>query len=207
MINKAYIYPYNIKRTSSSQYEIIPEQKADYIYDFDQFTLFNSMMNFGYIQFSEGKLIISDKQIVEFFNYAKDNILRNIDIAQYYKLLDISSPYTRQIPTITENERFISNSHKMTVAWENDTTTGKMKCSPKAFKRDGLEIFNFEGELLGSIYPEYFRLYEIIDNANSNWKIWTNTERYAFLDELVNLSSKRPFIISDELLQAHEHIY
>ena len=63
-----------------------------------------------------------------------------------------------------------------------------MKSAPKAFKRDGLEIFNFEGEKLGSIYPEYFKLYEIIDNANTNWKSWTKTERYNFLDELVGLN-------------------
>ena len=81
-----------------------------------------------------------------------------------------------------------------------------MKSAPKAFKRDGLEIFNFEGEKLGSIYPEYFKLYEIIDNANTNWKSWTKTERYNFLDELVNLSKERKFIMTKEMLQAHEHI-
>lgn len=206
MKTKIYIYPYIIKRIQPLKYELIPEQNENYLFNFQQYSLFMLMLNFGYIQFFEGKFNITDKQIIEFYNYTRNNILKDVDIEQYYKLLGISSPYIRQIPTITEKETFISDLYQMTVSWENDTSTGKMKSAPKSYKREGLEIYNFENEKLGSIYPEYFELYEIIDNANLNWKNWTKTKRYSFLDDLVNLSKKRKIILSKEQLQAHEHI-
>ncbi len=206
MKTKIYIYPYIIKRIQPLKYELIPEQNENCLFNFQQYSLFMLMLNFGYIQFFEGKFNITDKQIIEFYNYTRNNILKDVDIEQYYKLLGISSPYIRQIPTITEKETFISDLYQMTVSWENDTSTGKMKSAPKSYKREGLEIYNFENEKLGSIYPEYFELYEIIDNANLNWTNWTKTKRYSFLDDLVNLSKKRKIILSKEQLQAHGHI-
>lgn len=201
---KTYVFPYTIQKTESALLKLIPD--SDNELSFEQFTLLNSILQFGYTSFSEGQFKITDKQLIDFFNYSKTTVLKDFDINKYYGLLGIAETYTKQIPTITEKERFISDSYQMNVAWENDTSTGKMKCAPKAYKRDGLEIYNFEDEKLGSIYPEYFDLYEVIDNANRNWKDWTKTERYSFLDDLVELSKKRKFIISNELLQAHEHI-
>ena len=52
-----------------------------------------------------------------------------------------------------------------------------MQSAPKAYKQNGLELYNFEDEKVGSIYPEYFYLYEIIDEANTKWKNWTKTAR------------------------------
>ena len=206
MNSKPYVYPCRIERNESNSFILITEEQIDSNLTFEQIELFNSMINFGYIPFSEGPFKITDKQIIDFYNYSKASVLKEMSINSYYSILGLSEPYIRQIPTITEKETFISDSYQMTVAWENDTSSGKMKSAPKAFKRDGLEIFNFEGEKLGSIYPEYFKLYEIIDNANTNWKSWTKTERYNFLDELVNLSKERKFIMTKEMLQAHEHI-
>lgn len=206
MNTKTYVYPYMIQKNENAQLKLIPNSENDKGLVFEQLSLLSTMLEFGYIPFSEGQFKITDKQIIEFYNYAKKSVLKNIDISKYYELLGLTKPYTNQIPTITEKERFISDSYQMNVAWENDTSTGKMKCAPKAYKRDGLEIYNFEDEQLGSIYSEYFDLYEVIDNANRNWKDWTKTERYSFLDDLVELSKKRKFIISNELLQAHEHI-
>lgn len=203
---KTYFYPYKIQKNENMQLKLIPNTKNEKNLLFEQFTLLSSMLQFGYIQFYEGQFKITDKQIIDFYNYAKTTVLKNIDINKYYALLEISEPYIKQIPTITEKERFISDSYQMNVAWENDTSTGKMKSAPKSYKRNGLEIYNFEDEKLGSIFPEYFELYEIIDNANRNWKAWTKTERYSFLDTLVELSHKRKFVIPDELLQAHQHI-
>ncbi len=206
MNNKSYVYPYRIEKNENNSYILVPEEQKEKTSTFEQMKLFNSMLSIGYIPFFEGTFKITDNQIIDFYNYAKNSILKEININSYYSILGLSEPFTRQIPTITEKETFISDSYQMTVAWENDTSSGKMKSAPKAFKRDGLEIFNFEGEKLGSIYPEYFKLYEIIDNANTNWKSWTKTERYNFLDELVNLSKERKFIMTKEMLQAHEHI-
>lgn len=207
MNTKTYVYPYKIQKTESALLKLIPDSDNENELLFEQFTLLNSILQFGYIPFTEGQFKITDKQVIEFYNYTKTTVLKDFDINKYYSLLGIAVTYTKQIPTITEKETFISDSYQMNVAWENDTDTGKMKSAPKSYKRDGLEIYNFEGEKLGSIFPEYFEVYEIIDNANKKWKNWTKTERYSFLDSLVNLSKKRKFIISNELLQAHEHIY
>ena len=203
---KTYVYPYKIQKTDNSLYKLIPDSDNENELLFEQFSLLNSMLQFGYSPFTEGQFKITDKQLIDFFNYSKESVLKDFDINKYYELLGISEIYTKQIPTITEKETFISDSYQMNVAWENDTDTGKMKSAPKSYKRDGLEIYNFEDEKLGSIYPEYYELYEMIDNANHNWKAWTKTERYTFLDNLVELSNRRKFIISNELLQAHKHI-
>ena len=203
---KTYVYPYKIQKTENAHYKLIPDSDNENELLFEQFSLLNSMLQFGYSPFTEGQFKITDKQLIDFFNYSKASVLKDFDINKYYELLGISEIYTKQIPTITEKETFISDSYQMNVAWENDTDTGKMKSAPKSYKRDGLEIYNFEDEKLGSIYPEYYELYEMIDNANHNWKAWTKTERYTFLDNLVELSNRRKFIISNELLQAHKHI-
>ena len=203
---KTYVYPYKIQKTENALYKLIPDSDNENELLFEQFSLLNSMLQFGYSPFTEGQFKITDKQLIDFFNYSKASVLKDFDINKYYELLGISEIYTKQIPTITEKETFISDSYQMNVAWENDTDTGKMKSAPKSYKRDGLEIYNFEDEKLGSIYPEYYELYEMIDNANHNWKTWTKTERYTFLDNLVELSNRRKFIISNELLQAHKHI-
>ena len=203
---KTYVYPYKIQKTENALYKLIPDSDNENELLFEQFSLLNSMLQFGYSPFTEGQFKITDKQLIDFFNYSKESVLKDFDINKYYELLGISEIYTKQIPTITEKETFISDSYQMNVAWENDTDTGKMKSAPKSYKRDGLEIYNFEDEKLGSIYPEYYELYEMIDNANHNWKAWTKTERYTFLDNLVELSNRRKFIISNELLQAHKHI-
>lgn len=203
---KTYVYPYKIQKTENALYKLIPDSDNENELLFEQFSLLNSMLQFGYSPFTEGQFKITDKQLIDFFNYSKASVLKDFDINKYYELLGISEIYTKQIPTITEKETFISDSYQMNVAWENDTDTGKMKSAPKSYKRDGLEIYNFEDEKLGSIYPEYYELYEMIDNANHKWKAWTKTERYTFLDNLVELSNRRKFIISNELLQAHKHI-
>lgn len=203
---KTYVYPYKIQKTDNSLFKLIPDCDNENELSFEQYTLFNSILQYGYTSFTEGQFKITDKQLIEFFNYSKSTVLKDFDINKYYDLLGISETYTKQIPSITAKETFNSNSLQMNVAWENDTDTGKMKSSPKSYKRDGLEIYNFENEKLGSIYPEYYELYEIIDNANRKWKDWTQTERYSFIDNLVELSNKRKFLIKDELLQAHEHI-
>lgn len=200
---KIYHYPYRIQRRDNSQYELISEDKPN---KFEQFMLFNAMLNFGYISFSENTFQLTDNQIIDFLNYARSSVLHDKSIEEYYSLLELPVPYTKQVPTITEREVFVSDSYQMNVSWINDISLGKMASAPKSYKNDGLELFNFEGEPLGSLFPEYYALYELVDTANENWKNWTKTERYAFLDRLMELSQKRKVIIPKSLLQAHSHI-
>lgn len=145
---KTYVYPYKIQKTENALYKLIPDSDNENELLFEQFSLLNSMLQFGYSPFTEGQFKITDKQLIDFFNYSKASVLKDFDINKYYELLGISEIYTKQIPTITEKETFISDSYQMNVAWENDTDTGKMKSAPKSYKRDGLEIYNFEDEKL-----------------------------------------------------------
>ena len=136
---KTYHYPYRIQRNDNSQYELISEDKSN---KFEQFMLFNAMLNFGYISFSEGSFQLSDKQIIDFFYYARSSVLHDKSIEEYYSLLKLPVPYTKQIPTIIEKEVFVSDSYQMNVSWINDTSSGKMASAPKSYKKDGLELFN-----------------------------------------------------------------
>ena len=206
MNSKTYVYPCEIEKNESNSYILIIDTHSDSKLTFEQIKLFDSMLNFGYIPFTEGSFKITDKQIIDFYNYAKTSVLKEMNINSYYSILGLSEPYIRQIPTIQETENFNTDSNQYKVLWENDTTSGKMKSAPKAYKKDGLELYNFEGEKVGSIFPEYFQLYEMIDIANTKWKNWTKTERYSFLNELVKLSKQRNFLIDSKILQASEHI-
>lgn len=203
---KTYVYPYKIQKTENTLYKLIPDSDYENELLFEQFSLLNSMLQFGYTTFTEGQFKITDKQLIVFFNYAKDSVLKNININSYYSILGLPEPYKQQLPIIKQTENFNSDSNKFKYLWENDTTSGKMQSAPKAYKQDGLELYNFENEKVGSIYPEYFYLYEIIDEANTKWKNWTKTERYSFLNELVELSKNRKFLIDQPILQASEHI-
>lgn len=173
---------------------------------FEQKKLFNALLNFGYVPTNEGNLKLTDRQLVDFWEYSKTSVLKDFSVQNYYALLNIAQLYDSQVPTIKETETFLSDSYQMTVAWINDSSTGKMATNPKAYKRDGLEIFNFEDDKLGSIYPEYFSFYEMVDEANNNWKSWNKTERYNFLEQIDNLSQKRKIILPNSLVQTLEYI-
>lgn len=173
---------------------------------FEQRKLFTMIIKFGYIPFSEGILKLSDKQIVDFWNYAQCSVLKDMSLSDYYNLLSLAPLYENQIPTIKEKETYNSDSYQMTVAWINDTSTGKMATAPKAYRVEGLELFNFEDEKIGSLYPEYFKFYELVENANENWKSWTKTERYSFLENIEAISKKRKILLPNSLVQTLEYI-
>ena len=172
----------------------------------EQRKLFATILNFGYIPISEGTLNLSDKQIVDFWNYAHSSVLKNMSLPDYYSLLSIAPLYENQIPTIKEKETYTSDSYQMTIAWINDTSTGKMATAPKAYRVEGLELFNFEEEKIGSLFPEYFEFYAFVENANKNWRSWTKTERYSFLEKVEALSKKRKILLPNTLIQTLEYI-
>lgn len=173
---------------------------------FEQEKLFSSILNFGYIGLKEGFFVLTDRQILDFWDYANSSVLKNMKLAEYYTILGLHPLYDAQIPTIKEKETFISDSYQMTVAWINDVSTGKMASAPKAYRRNGLEIVNFEDEIIGSLFPEYYRLYELIDEANNKWSGWNKKERYNFLEKVFELNGKRKISIPDSLIQTFEHI-
>lgn len=204
MKHRTYEYP-NVYVKRQNKFLILEVSENSEI-SFEQKKMFCAILNFGDIPFAEGVFKLTDSQIVEFWKYSKTSVLKNINIEKFYLLLNIASPYMSQIPTIKTDGAFFSDSYKMTVTWINDTSTGKMATAPKAYICDGLEVFNFENEKLGSIYPEYFELYKIVDEANISWKNWNKKEKYNFLEKLDALSKIRKIIIPDSLEQSFEYM-
>lgn len=173
---------------------------------FEQKKLFTQILNFGYTPFSEGTFKITDRQIIDFWNCASSSVLKNTELKDYYAVLNLPPIYEAQIPTLKISENFNSPSNKLSVVWINDTDAGKMASSPKAYRRDGLELFNFEDEKLGSLYPEYFELYEIIDETNLYWESWTKTDRYTTLEKIAELGKNRKIVLPQELEQTLEYL-
>lgn len=204
MKHRTYEYP-NVYVKRQNKFLILDVSENSGI-SFEQKKMFCAILNFGDIPFAEGVFKLTDSQIVEFWKYSKTSVFKNINIEKFYLLLNIASPYMSQIPTIKTDGAFFSDSYKMTVTWINDTSTGKMATAPKAYICDGLEVFNFENEKLGSIYPEYFELYKIVDEANISWKNWNKKEKYNFLEKLDALSKIRKIIIPDSLEQSFEYM-
>ena len=93
-----------------------------------------------------------------------------------------------------------SNDFAISVRWMN--VDSNMYSEPIAYEQKGLKLKELEyGDTLGSLFPEYFELYYLVDKANTNWSNWGNKEKYEFLEELDNHTKKRSFEISDNLMQ------
>lgn len=189
-----YKFNFEIEENNSNQ-KLLPKSKN---YNIEQRELFSAMLNFGYIEFLQGDFCISASEIVEFWNYAKDSILKNYSIEKYYEILNFEKPYTERVPSIKTEGSFYSNEFKMKVVWVK--TDSKMITTPIAYIQNGILLKNLEfDEILGSLFPEYFELYSKIDEANSLWNKWNTTQRYEFLTEIENLSKKREIMIPKNL--------
>jgi len=174
--------------------------------DRNQKILLNAMLNFGETEFEDGMLALTARNIVNFWNYASDTILKDYSVNKYYQLLNLPEPYSEKVPTIKTSGAFHSNDFKMTVCWIAKDTG--IVSSPIAYEQRGLKLRDLEyQDTIGSIYPEYFELYYMIDRANEHWKEWKNSEKYNFLEELEKHSEKREFILPKnlaELLNKHK---
>ena len=69
MNTKTYVYPYKIQKTENSLFQLVPDSNNENELLFEQFSLLNSMLQFGYSPFTEGQFKITDKQLIDFFNY------------------------------------------------------------------------------------------------------------------------------------------
>lgn len=174
---------------------------------FEQKVLFSCMLNFGYIGFEPGIFSITAKDIIGFWNYAKDSVLKDYSLEKYYSLLNLEKPYTERIPSLKTDGSFHSNDFRMTVVWTK--IDSNMFSAPIAYEQKGLKLKELEfNDTIGSLYPEYFDLYYMIDKANTNWKEWNVKQRYDFLEKLETQSKKREIIIPTnlaELLNKHKN--
>lgn len=188
----------------SNELSLIPNKDN---YDFDKRILFTSMLTFGYIGFEPGVFSITAKDIVNFWEYAKETVLKDYSIETYYSILNLEKLYDERIPTIGTEGSFHANDFRMSVQWLK--VDSNMYSAPLKYEQKGLKLKELEyGDVLGSLYPEYFELYYLIDKANTKWKDWGNKEKYDFLEELEQHSSKRTFDIPKnlkELLNKHKN--
>lgn len=189
---------------NANELSLIPNKKN---YDFDKRILFTSMLNFGYIGFEPGMFSVTAKDIVNFWEYGQATILKDYTLETYYSILDMDKIYTDRIPSIGTEGSFHSNTFRFSVLWTKIDTN--MFSAPLEYEQRGLKLKELEyGDVLGSLYPEYFELYYKIDKANSKWKDWGNKEKYDFLEELEKHSQKRQFDIPinlRELLNKHKN--
>lgn len=182
-------------------------EAANQDYNCERHLLFTAMLNFGYIGFEQGTFSVTAKDIISFWNYAKDSVLKDCTLEKYYTLFNFEKLYQERIPSIKTESSFHAKDFKMTVVWiKNDSN---MISAPIAYEQKGLKLKELEfGDTLGTLYPEYFDLYYNIDHANSKWKDWGNKEKYEFLEGLETHATKRKIIIPTnlkELLNKHKY--
>lgn len=182
-------------------------ETASVDYDLNQRKLFSIMLNLGYIGFEPGVFTISAKEIVNFWEHAKNSVLNSYSLEEYYGILGFEMPYQDRIPSIKTDGSFHAKDFKMTVVWEK--VDSNMKSTSIAYKQNGLRLLELDfNDTIGTLYPEYFELYYMIDKANSNWKDWSLKQKYDFLEELELHSQKRRIIIPKnlaELLNKHKN--
>ena len=175
-------------------------------YSIEQRKIFSAMLNFGYINFELGEFSVTARQIVDFWDYAKSSVLSACSIDCFFEILNLGKPFSERIPSIKTQGAFHSNDFKMSVVWAK--TDSSMFSVPIAYEQKGLKLYDLEyGEFLGSIYPEYFELYYLIDVANISWSTWALKDRYKFLELLEKHSKKRKIILPKnlfELLNKHK---
>ena len=169
-------------------------------YSAEQIKLFTMMLNFGYIEFEPGVFSLTSKDVVSFWEYSKESILKNYSLEQYYSVFGLEKIYTKRLPSLKTEGAFHANDFKMTVVWVKTDST--MYSAPIAYEQKGLKLKELQyGDVLGTLYPEYFNLYYMIDEANSDWKDWTQKERYDFLEKLEDYSNLRKIIIPANLME------
>lgn len=165
----------------------------------EQVNLFTLMVNFGYTSISTEQISFTDEQIVRFWDYGKDSVLKNMNLNEYYENFGIAPMFTSKIPTLKTTGAFFSDKFELKVTWINDTSEGKIASSPQSYKRNGLELLGADEEVKGSITPEYFHLYELVDMANTRWARMTKSEKYKLLVELSSIRDRTKFLIPSTL--------
>lgn len=198
-------YPFGKYNVAEKDNNLFLEKKSQECSS-EQYLLFSSMLNFGYIGFEPGVFSVTAKDIINFWKYACSTILKNYTIEKYYKLLNIEAPYKDRIPILKTEGSFSSKDFKIFVAWKKIGTNTYSQAIK--YEQKGLKLKDNSGYVLGSLYPEYLELYYKVDNANSNWEKWGNKERYDFLEEIDEHSKKREVKLDTnlrELLSKHKN--
>lgn len=165
------------------------------INDISQKILFQQMLNHPEMNFDTGVFALTDEQILAFWKICKQEDL-DYSSEEYFKALDFLSPYNAKVPYIKTEGAFSSESFKLKVVF-CDGITKLGAINPKAYQQNGFELLDFNGTVLGSLYPEFYELFYLVDEANQNWKNYTQSERYDFIASAKKLAESRKILLPD----------
>ncbi len=190
-------YEYNNFSITENNDSFILEYKTS-DYELEQYSLFNMMLNFGYVEIKTGTLKIRTTDIVSFWEYAKDSVLRKYSLDDYYSILGFQKLYNEKLPSIKIKGAFYSKDFSMKIVWVKvDTQTIS---TPISYAQEGISLKDPKyGDVLGALFPEYLELYDMVDNANRNWCTWDNSDKQNFLEHLEKQNIKRRIVIPKEL--------
>ena len=165
------------------------------INNINQKILFQQMLNHPEMNLETGVFSLTDEQILLFWKSYKQEIV-DYSSEEYFEALEFSSPYNKKIPYIKTEGAFSSENYKLKVVFcDGITKIGPL--NPKAYQQEGVELLDFNGTSLGSLYPEFYELFYLVDVANQNWKNYTQNDRYDFIASVKKLSESRKILLPD----------
>ena len=152
------------------------------------------MLNCPSLDFETGDFSLTDEQILLYWKTVSETLGDDYSAEEYLSVLGLPAPYAQKTPYIKTEGAFASERYKLKVVFCGSIT--KMGAvNPKAYRQDGFELLDFDGKVLGSLYPEYYELFSLVESANANWKNYSQAERYAFVDSVKKLSPKRKIFL------------
>jgi hypothetical protein len=89
-------YEYNNFSITENNDSFILEYKTS-DYELEQYSLFNMMLNFGDVEIKTSTLKIRTTDIVSFWEYGKDSVLRKYSLDDYYSILGFQKLYFQNI--------------------------------------------------------------------------------------------------------------
>lgn len=162
----------------------------------EQKILFQQMISSSILDFEKGTFVLSDKDILTYWSYCQENYTDYYSCEKYFEILNLEKIYTTKVPFLKPEGVFADEKYKLKIIF-CDKLTKMGPLNPKAYQRDGFGLLDFEGKLLGSLFPEYVELFCMVDEANKNWAFYTQAERYSFIDNVKKLAQKRIILLPD----------
>ena len=191
---KTYFFEnYSIETDSFGQTLVIKDYSKVNI---GQKLLFQQMLSNPILHFENGPFSLTDSQILEYWKSCKNSIGEDYTSEEYFESLELNKPYTDKFPYIKTEGAFASKTYKMKVIF-CDKLTKIGPINPKAYKKDGFELLDFDENILGSLYPEYVELFNCVDEANQKWSFYSQAERYSFIDKVKKLSETKQIFLPD----------
>lgn len=159
----------------------------------NQKILFQQMVNCPDMKLENGQFSLTDEQIFSYWKILKADF-PDYSCEDYYETLELLPFYSEKIPYLKCDGAFASNDYKIKVVFcDGITKVGPV--NPKAFKQDGIELMDFDGKVLGALYPEYYELFLLVDDVDKKWKGSSQVQRYDFVDKVKKLSENRKILL------------